>query len=57
MNKIVNAFLLAGFKLMPELHLRKPIFTYSACGQFTKKKKEKKYGNRRYEIYLSKRTR
>ena len=27
---------------MPEMHLRQPQFTYSACGRFTKKKKEYK---------------
>ena len=31
MNKIVNKFLLTGDKSMPELHLRLPGFTYSAC--------------------------
>ena len=36
MNKIINKFSLAGDKLMAELHLRQPGFTYSACGQFTK---------------------
>ena len=25
---------------MPEMHLRQPLFTYSACGPFTKKKEE-----------------
>ena len=38
MNKIVNKFLLAGDKLMPEMHLEKPGFTYSVCGPFTKNK-------------------
>ena len=38
MNKIVNKFLLAGDKLMTEMHLRQPWFTYSACGPFTKNK-------------------
>ena len=37
MNEIVNKFLLAGDKFMPEMHLRQPRFTYSACGPFTKK--------------------
>ena len=32
MNKIINKYLLAGDKFMPELHLRHPGFTYSACG-------------------------
>ena len=36
MNKIVNKFLLIGDKFMPELHLKQPGFTYSACGPFTK---------------------
>ena len=39
MNEIVNKFLLAGDKFMPEMHLRQPQFVYSACGPFTKNKK------------------
>ena len=35
-NEIVNKFLLAGDKFMPEMHLRQPQFVYSACGPFTK---------------------
>ena len=48
MNEIVTKFLLAGDKFMPEMHLRQPAsldksgFTYSACGPFTKNKKEYK---------------
>ena len=38
MNEIVNKFLLAGDKFMPEMHLKQPGFTYSACGSFTKNK-------------------
>ena len=38
MNQIVNKVLLAGDKFMPEMHLRQPGFTHSACGPFTKKK-------------------
>ena len=38
MNTIINKFLLAGDKFMPEMHLRQPQFTYSACGPFTKHK-------------------
>ena len=38
MNRIVNKFLLAGDKFMPEMHLKQPRFTYSACGPFTKNK-------------------
>ena len=36
MNKIFHKFLFAGEKFMPELHLKQPGFTYSACGPFTK---------------------
>ena len=38
MNQIINGFLLAGDKFMPEINLRQPGFTYSACGPFTKHK-------------------
>ena len=38
MNDIVNTFLLAGDKFMLKMHLKQPIFTYSACGLFTKDK-------------------
>ena len=38
MNEIVNKFLLAGDKFMPEMHLKEPGFTYSVCGPFTKNK-------------------
>ena len=38
MNEKVNKFLLAGDKFMPEMHLKQPGFTYSACGLFTKNK-------------------
>ena len=38
MNNIINKFLLAEDKFMPEMHLRQPQFTYSACGPFTKHK-------------------
>ena len=40
MNQIVNKFLLAGDKRMPETHLKQPGFTYSACGPFTKKQRK-----------------
>ena len=36
----INRSSLAGAKFMPEIHLRKPGFTYSAYGPFTKNKKE-----------------
>ena len=38
MNETVNRFLLLGDRLMPEMHLKQPGFTYSACGPFTKSK-------------------
>ena len=40
MNEIVNKFLLAGDTFMPEMHLRQPAFTYSACGPITKNKEK-----------------
>ena len=57
MNEIVNSFLLDGVKFMPEMHLKQPGFTYSACGQFTKNKeriqKFKEMGDINY-IYKNK---
>ena len=38
MTEIANKFLLAGHKLMPEMHLRLTGFTYRACRPFTKNK-------------------
>ena len=38
MNNVINKSLLAGDKFMPDMHLRQPQFTYSACGPFTKHK-------------------
>ena len=51
MNEIVNKFLLVGDKFMPEMHLKQPGFTYSACGPFTKKN-WKVYANWKYRFYL-----
>ena len=52
MNNTINKFLLAGDKFMPEMHLRQPGFTYSACRPFTKHKERiKKFeqaGDTRY---------
>ena len=44
---------------MPEMLLRQPRFTYSACGPFTKKRRKntKIKINKRFMIYSSKRTR
>ena len=57
MNEIVNKFLLAEDKFMPEMHLRQPGFTYSSCETFTKSKeriqKFKETGDSQY-IYQNK---
>ena len=56
MNEIVNMFLLVGDKLMPEIHLKQPSFTYSACGPFTKNKERieefMQTGTTNYKLYL-----
>ena len=60
MNEVFNKFLLAKDKFIPEMHLRQPGFTYSACGIFTKnKERTQKLKNKQtgFMIYLSKRTR
>ena len=52
MNNVINKFLLAGDKFMPEMHLRQPQFVYSACEPFTRHKerikKFKQTGDTRY---------
>ena len=52
MNNVINKFLLAGDKFMPEMHLRQPQFVYSACRAFTRHKerikKFKQTGDTRY---------
>ena len=52
MNKVINKFVLAGDKFMPEMHLRQPRFVYSACGPFTRHKERikefKRTGDTRY---------
>ena len=57
MNTVINKFLLAGDKFMPEIHLRQPQFTYNACGPFTKNEqriqKLKKTGDTNY-VYKNK---
>ena len=35
-SNLIDKFLLVGDKFIPEIHLRQPQFTYSACGPFTK---------------------
>ena len=52
MNEIINKFLLVGDTFMPEMHLKQPDFTYSACGPLTKHaeriKKFEQTGNTSY---------
>ena len=52
MNEIINKFLLVGNKFMPEMHLKQPGFTYSACGSLTKNteriQKSKETGDTNY---------
>ena len=52
MNNIINKFLLAGDKFMPEMHLRQPRIVYSTCGPFTRHKERikefKRTGDTRY---------
>ena len=55
MNEIVNKFLLAGNKFMPEMHLKQTGFTYTACGPFTKnKEKIQKFKETGYTSYIYK---
>ena len=50
MNQIVNKFSLAGDRLIPEMNLRQPGFTYSLVEHLQKIKKE--YENlKKQEIY------
>ena len=55
-SNVINKFLLRGDKFMPEIHLRQPQFTYSACGPFTKHEqriqKFKETGDTNY-IYMN----
>ena len=52
MKNVINKFLLAGDKFMPEMHLRQPQFVHSTCGPFTRHKerikKFKQTGDARY---------
>ena len=52
MSDIINKFLLVGDQFMPEMDLRRPGFTYSTCGPFTKTneriQKFKQSGDSRY---------
>ena len=50
---IINKFLLAGDKFMPEMHLRRPQFVCSACGPFTRHKERiKKFKQRGDTSYI-----
>ena len=40
MNEIINTFLLAGDRFMPQMHWKQLGFTCSACGSFTKNKEK-----------------
>ena len=54
-NEIVNKFLLAGDKFMPEMDLKHPGFTYSVCGPFTKNKERlEKFMQTENRLYLQK---
>ena len=58
MNKIVNRFLLAGDKFMSEMHLRRPDLPIILVDNSLKQRKNKKNErNKRFMIYLTKRTR
>ena len=52
MNNVINKFLLADDKFMPEMHLGQPRFVYSAYGPFTRHKERikefKRTGDTRY---------
>ena len=52
MKNIINKFLLAGDKFMPEMHLRQPQFVYSAFGPFTKHKERIKEFKRTDDMRL-----
>ena len=52
---MVNTFLIAGDKFMPEMHLKQPEFSYSACGPFTKNKEQiQKFKETGYASYIYK---
>ena len=54
MHKIVHKFLLVGDKFMPEMHLRQPGFTYSACGLFSRNKELKSLCRQEMQIVFTK---
>ena len=53
MNDLIKTFLLAGDKFIPEMHLKQPGFTYSACGPITKsKERNRKFKETGYSRYI-----
>ena len=55
MNEIVNKSLSAGDNFIPEMYLKQPRFTYSACRQFTKNKERiQKFKETGDTTYISK---
>ena len=57
MNEIVNTFLLARDKFMPEMHLKKQDLLIVLSGHLLKTKKEFKIKKkRRYKLYLQRLT-
>ena len=54
MNEIVNNFLLTGIKLMPEMHIKQPGFTYSTCGKFNKNKEFKNLKKQEIKVMFTK---
>ena len=53
MNETINKFLLTGDKLMAEMHLKRPVFFYSACGPFSRNKERiKKFMQKRNLNYV-----
>ena len=51
-SKIINRFSSVWDKFMPEMHLRKPGFTHSACGLFTNKETIQKFKETENSIYI-----
>ena len=56
LNETVNKFVLAGDTFMPEMHLKQPGLTYSACEPFTKQNKTKKRKQRKFKNLKKRKT-
>ena len=52
MNKMINKFLLARDKFIPEMYLRQPGFIYSACGPFTENKERIENSRKQNSRYI-----